>query len=183
VSIAEAYAHAIVELFRGTLNDYTIQIFYDNFNPFSQVGDMTDAISDFRIAALGIELSRMDCDAGRRLSLLFAEHSAEMIAVSLRLAYSMIEDSVMYPEWPDSNNFANTFLHELIEEKLSAVDNNFEPEILMECVTAVEQLRAAALSYWLMVTPPFPQEDDPSAIKDLLVEDSHLRQILDIIGN
>ena len=178
VSIAEAYAHAIIELFRGTLNDYTIQIFYDKFNPFSQAGDIVDAASDFRIAALGIELSRSNCDVGRRLRSLFAEHGDEMIAVSMQLAYEMIEESIMYPEWPDSNNVANALLHESIESKLSAVDNSFDPTILMECVTAVEKFRVAALSYWFMITPPFPYKDDPAAIKDLLDEDTYLRQVL-----
>jgi hypothetical protein len=178
VSIAKAYATAIIELFRGDITNRTLQIFYDNFNPFSQKGDMVDAASDFRIAALGIELSKVECDTARRLTSWFAEHHDEMISISMRFACSMVEDSVLYPEWPNINNFANTFLHELIESKLYAVNDTFNPEMLMECVTAVEQLRAAALSYWLMVTPPFPRSDTPAAMEELLVEDSNIRKLL-----
>jgi hypothetical protein len=178
VSMAEVYAHTIIELFRGTLDDYTVQTFYENFNPFSQTGDITDASADFRIATLGIELSRSECGAGQRLRSLFAEHSEQMMAVSMKFACNMLEESVMYPEWPNVNNFANAFLHELIESKLSLIESSFDPEILMECVTAVEKLRAAALSYWLMITPPLPRMDDPAALEDLINEDSHLRLIL-----
>ena len=101
-----------------------------------------------------------------------------MIAISMKFACEMIEESAMHPEWPDSTNFASAFLHELIESKLSSVDRKFDATRLMECVTAVEELRAAALSYWLMVTPPFPRKDDPAAMKDLADEDSRLRQAL-----
>jgi tetratricopeptide (TPR) repeat protein len=178
IPMAKAYAMAAIELFKEQADEQIVHLFLDQFHPFSERTEMADTAADMRIAALGIELSRSETEAGRRLRLLFDKNAGEMFAVTMRLAVEMIADSVLYPEWPDTNNFANGFLHEMVERNLSSVGKDMALEALRECVTANEQLRAAAIQYWLMVTLPLPTRDEDAALRGSLDEDMRLRRTL-----
>jgi len=96
------------------------------------------------------------------------------------LAASVRENANLHPEWPELHSRSTLGLFHCIEAELSRpMDSAGAPvEAWDKIVSAMEKIRAGALSYWLKVVPPLLSAAEQSNLASLLERESQLLSYL-----
>lgn len=80
----------------------------------------------------------------------------------------------LYPGLPDSRSRAELPIFQLVEQEMGRLNDAAKAGDEEKVLETLEGLRAASLTYWLTIAPPFPSKEEESALQPMLEEQARL---------